>query len=302
MQDGKPDEKKELTPEQIAAQAAELESLKTRFGKVVIVVKGKEQELNLLDDGQMEKAKQFMAGGATFAQDKAAFNAEKAAFDEAKKKAEAELQTKLQQAGQPSGSGAARKKLSDVLKENPTIKAKFENGDPTFLDDLGAAVDAAIPESPEPPKQGGVTNDYVRRTIAYETRILPDQKFQLLATKLGRGDSVAGAKMIAAEYKAQVDAGKVDADADYATTFLNVAHGWADELGLRVAPAKPPEEPPAEDRGGREEPPANAGAGAGAGAGAEAQLFKSKADASAWRKERDRKAKAGGQRHSAYDV
>lgn len=296
-----PDEKKELTPEQVAAQTAELESLKARFGKVVYTVDGKEHPLNLLDDGDFKKAQQYLAGGAKFAQDRAAFNAEKAAFDEAKKKGEAELKAKLEQAGKPADAGAARKKMSEILKENPALKQKFEDGDPTFLDDLGAAIESAMPTVSEQPKpQDGPTNEYVDRRIAYNTRILPDAKFQLLATKLGRGDAVAGAKMIAAVYKAQVEAGRVDADADYATSFLSVAHGWADELGLKVEEPKPKEDPPAGAEHEKETPPLGGGAGGGGGAGPEAPVFKTKADAVKW--EAEQRAKKGDRGHSYLEV
>ena len=301
-EDNKPEEKKEpeRTPEQVAADLAELKTLKEQFGSVTVTIKGKPSKLNLLAKEEFEKAVQFMAGGATFAQDKATFNAEVAAFKKSKEKAEAEIKAKLDADGKPADSKAVGKRYSELLKANAGLKQKLEDGDPTFVDDLGAILDEAAPVSTEQPKSaGGVTGDYVDRQIAMRTQILPDPKFQLLATKLGRGDSALGAKKIAEEFKRQVETGTVPADADFAQSYLSVAHAYADELGLKVEAAKP-EEKAEEAEPGKENPPKGGGAGAGPGAGPEVPKFKHYDDFLKWKLEKEKKG--GNRQHSWRDV
>ena len=298
------DEKKELTPEEAVAQAekatAELEALKARFGKVTFTVNGKEHRLNLLDEGEFKKGQQFLAGGATFAQDKAAFNKEKAELDaKVKEMVEAELKAR----GQPHDATGETVDVDKLIEDSPELAQAVEDGDSkAFKTGLAKVLKEAlkaIPRPDQPKTQGGPTNEYVDRRIAYNTRIIPDAMFQLLATKLGQGDTVVGAKMIAERYKDEVAAGKVDADADYATSFLSVAHSWAKDFGLKVEEPKPKEPSAEEAEHGKETPPKGGGAGGGPGAGPEPPTFKSHADVLKWDEEQKKK---GGRQHSYLET
>jgi|GEM_PF-6743926 len=286
------DEKKEpeQTPEQVAADLAELKSLKERFGKVSVTVKGKPLALNLLDKADFDKAQQYLAGGATFAQDRAAFNAEKEAFQKSKAEAEAEVKKQLELAGKPAGSGAVSKKFSEVLKEHPELKRKLEDGDPTFVDDLGTVLDSAIPESPKSESQpSGVSEERLQKAqqeteqrVLFETRVRRNPNFVALAKHLAEvnGMSIVEAETLIVSKMAGIDPEGMTADA---VILDKVVKPWSERLGLKSAT------PPAErDESGRFKETAPDGSQQhGAGTGAEvAPKFKTPGELDAWMEKR----------------
>jgi len=305
MPDEPQDDQTPLTSEQIVElrkAKAELDSLRPVLEKFTLKDGETTETVNLLTQDGQKRLQERGSGGLHLHQKAEKLNAEKAAFAESQKKAEAELKAKLEEAGKPAGEGAVRKKMADVLKENPAIKAKFEDGDATWLDDWATLQDSVMPTAEPPKARDGLTREEASRLYAMESRVIPNAEYQLLTAALGIGDKRRGATMVAEELKRRMEAGLISSDTDFATAMLNVTHEWATTLGLKAEPPKAEEEPGHEAEPGKETPPRGGGSGAGAGAGAESPMPKNHADAMRFRKEREAKERAGGKQHSYYDL
>jgi len=290
------------TPEELAELRQAKSDLDAMKKDAVLVFKDgeKSEQVDTSTPEGRKRAAELGSGGFHLAQKAEKLNKEKAALDaQVKDKVEAELKAR----GQATDAAGEPVDVDKLIEDNPELAQAVEDGEPlAFKKGLAKVLKGAlksIPKPEQPKSAGGVTGDYVDRQIAMRTQILPDPKFQLLATKLGRGDSALGAKKIAEEFKRQVETGTVPADADFAQSYLSVAHAYADELGLKVEAAKP-EEKAEEAEPGKENPPKGGGAGAGPGAGPEVPKFKHYDDFLKWKLEKEKKG--GNRQHSWRDV
>jgi hypothetical protein len=296
------DEKETLSAE-TQAKLKELDDLKGKFSAFEFVVDGKPQKLNLIDETETAKAKQFLGGGAKFSQNQAKLNAEREAFNKQKDEAARSVAEKV------AGPGASESDIQNAevtilaeLEKDPDFKAGIEDGNTSLAAKAMAKQLAKIAAAKPAPAQGKPVDpadvrSTVSRQVAYETRIKVDPRFQLLAKNLGRGDAVAGAAMIAEQFKS-ADPEAADAP-DFADRFLVFAHSWADSFGLKVEDKKPDEraEPAEPDK---TTPPAGSQPDGSAGVGAETPKFKNPADVIAWQKEQDEKARKSGQRKHGW--
>jgi hypothetical protein len=299
-------EKKELTPEESVAQAekatAELEALKAKFGKVTFTVNGKEHQLNLLDEGEFKKGQQFLAGGATFAQDKATFNKEKAEMDAiVKTKVEAELQAR----GQPRDAAGEPVDVEKLIADSPELVRAIEDGDSkAFTTGLAKVLKAALKSRPKSEQPGGVTEERLQEAIRdtkketensviFKTRVRPNPQFVALAKHLAEVNNwpIEKAEAEIVSQMSGVDPSTTSGMTPDAVILEKVVKPWSERLGLKSA--EPTQE---RDESGRfKEAPPVGSKQAGAGGGSEvAPKFNTPGELDAWmEKERTKQRKTG---------